>query len=81
MVMRDLGIEPLLDACVLSEEEGVAKPDPEIWRRAAVSAGLILMESTRPLHQSATPEDTRSMDQIFIALGQKVIHVGDELVW
>src|ERR1700733_9017578 len=58
-VMRDLGIEPLLDACFLREEEGVAKPDPEIWRRAAVNAGLILVESTLPLHQSVAPtEDT-----------------------
>jgi len=80
-VMRDLGIEPLLDACVLSEEEGVAKPDPEIWRRAAVHAGLILGELVHPLHQSVTPkEDTRTMDQSLTGLGQKVIHVGDELV-
>ena len=73
--MQDLGIMPFLDACVLSEEEGVAKPDPEIWRRAIdiVNAGL-----TKP---DVADTENASSNQILAGVGQHVIHVGDELVW
>ncbi|KAF8320700.1 HAD-like protein [Clavulina sp. PMI_390] len=33
-VLEDLKILPLLDVCLVSEEEGVEKPNQEIWRRA-----------------------------------------------
>jgi FMN phosphatase YigB (HAD superfamily) len=72
--MQDLDIEPLLDACVLSEEEGVAKPDPEIWRRAIINARLTLPPL---LQQSIAP----NIDQSLKGLSQSVLHVGDELDW
>lgn len=34
LVLADLGISPFLHSLVLSEEEGVEKPDAEIFRRA-----------------------------------------------
>lgn len=34
LVLTDLGISPFLHPLVLSEEEGVEKPDAEIFRRA-----------------------------------------------
>ncbi len=38
--LRQLGIHDLVDTVVLSAEEGVAKPDAEIYRRAAERIGL-----------------------------------------
>lgn len=77
--MQDLGIAPLLDACVLSEEECVAKPDPEIWRRAIVNAGLT---PALLLRQSVAPNiDKKSDDQSLNELAQDTLHVGDELDW
>ena len=38
--LRQLGIHDLFDAIVSSAEEGVAKPDAEIYRRAAERLGL-----------------------------------------
>lgn len=38
--LRDLGIHDLCDTVVSSAEEGVAKPDEEIYRRAADRIGL-----------------------------------------
>ena len=38
--LRDLGIHDLFDTVVSSAEEGVAKPDPEIYRRTAGRLGL-----------------------------------------
>ena len=34
------GLRPLLDTVLVSTEEGVAKPDPELFRRAAARLGL-----------------------------------------
>lgn len=34
------GIRPLLDGVVISGEEGIAKPDPEMFRRAAARLGV-----------------------------------------
>jgi len=34
LVLADLGISPLLHPFLLSEEEGVEKPNPEIFQRA-----------------------------------------------
>lgn len=34
LVIADLGISPFLHPLILSEEEGVEKPDAEIFRRA-----------------------------------------------
>ncbi|HEU4513309.1 MAG TPA: HAD family hydrolase [Nocardioidaceae bacterium] len=36
------GIEPLVDACVISSHEGFAKPDPRVFRLAARRAGTSL---------------------------------------
>jgi len=38
--LRELGIHDLFDTVVSSAEEGMAKPDPEIYRRAAGRLGL-----------------------------------------
>ena len=38
--LRELGIHDLFDTVVSSAEEGVAKPEPEIYRRAAQRIGL-----------------------------------------
>jgi putative hydrolase of the HAD superfamily len=38
--LRELGIHDLFDTVVSSAEEGVAKPDTEIYRRAAARLGL-----------------------------------------
>jgi putative hydrolase of the HAD superfamily len=38
--LRELGIYDLFDTVVSSAEEGVAKPEPEIYRRAAQRIGL-----------------------------------------
>lgn len=38
LVLADLGISPFLHPLVLSEEEGVDKPDAEIFRRAFTQA-------------------------------------------
>jgi putative hydrolase of the HAD superfamily len=40
--LRQLGIHDLFDTIVSSAEEGVAKPEPEIYRRAAGRIGLPL---------------------------------------
>jgi putative hydrolase of the HAD superfamily len=39
--LRELGIHDLFDTVVSSAEEGVAKPDAEIYRRAAERLGLL----------------------------------------
>jgi len=44
LVLADLGVSPFLHPLVLSEEEGVEKPDAEIFRRAFKQA---LENSTR----------------------------------
>lgn len=44
LVLADLGISPFLHPLVLSEEEGVEKPDAEIFRRALKQS---LDETTR----------------------------------
>ena len=33
-VLQDLGVLEHLEMCMISEEEGVEKPDSEIWKRA-----------------------------------------------
>ncbi len=38
-VLRDTGLEGLVDGVLTSAEEGVAKPDPELFRRALAVAG------------------------------------------
>lgn len=38
-VLRDTGLDGLVDAVLTSAEEGVAKPDPELFRRALAAAG------------------------------------------
>ena len=38
--LRELGIHDLFDTVVSSAEEGMAKPEPEIYRRAAERLGL-----------------------------------------
>lgn len=38
-VLRDTGLAGLVDAVLTSAEEGVAKPDPELFRRALAVAG------------------------------------------
>ncbi|AIY02498.1 hypothetical protein ART_2899 [Arthrobacter sp. PAMC 25486] len=38
--IQKLGLEPCVDAVVISEAEGVKKPDPEIFRLAARRLGL-----------------------------------------
>ncbi len=38
-VLRDTGLDVLVDAVLTSAEEGVAKPDPELFRRALAVAG------------------------------------------
>ncbi len=38
-VLRDTGLDGLVDAVLTSAEEGVAKPDPELFRRALAVAG------------------------------------------
>jgi putative hydrolase of the HAD superfamily len=38
-VLAGTGLAPLLDAVLTSAEEGVAKPDPELFRRALARAG------------------------------------------
>jgi putative hydrolase of the HAD superfamily len=38
--LRELGVHDLFDTVVSSAEEGVAKPEPEIYRRAADRIGL-----------------------------------------
>jgi putative hydrolase of the HAD superfamily len=38
--LRELGIHDLFDTVVSSAEEGMAKPEPEIYRRAAERIGL-----------------------------------------
>jgi len=35
-----LGLEPLLDAVLVSEEEGLRKPDPQLFHRAAARLGV-----------------------------------------
>lgn len=39
-VLRETGLAPRLDAVLTSAEEGVAKPDPAIFRRALERAGV-----------------------------------------
>jgi REG-2-like HAD superfamily hydrolase len=39
-LLRELGVERWIDAVVVSAEEGVEKPDPEILRRAAARVGV-----------------------------------------
>ena len=38
-VLRDTGLDGLVDAVLTSAEEGVAKPDPELFRRALAVVG------------------------------------------
>lgn len=38
--VRVAGLEPLIDACVVSESIGVSKPDPAIFRYAARACGV-----------------------------------------
>lgn len=40
--IRSAGIEPLVDAVVISSHEGFAKPDPRVFRLAAQRAGCTL---------------------------------------
>lgn len=40
--LRSAGIEPLVDAVVISSHEGFAKPDPRVFRLAAQRAGTSL---------------------------------------
>lgn len=65
--MQDLEIQPLLDVCVLSEEEGVEKPDSEIWRRAIRGAFPRNPKADASIVQA--PRDEL----------KEVLHVGDEL--
>ena len=43
-VLADLGVLPLLNPILLSEEEGVEKPSSEIFRRACERAGVTTKE-------------------------------------
>lgn len=63
--MQDLSVLSLVDVCILSEEEGVEKPNSEIWRRGLNALSSDLDLSTR------MPEDQTAI----------VMHVGDEIVW
>lgn len=47
-VLRDTGLAPRLDAVLTSAEEGVAKPDPELFARALARAGGV--EPVAALH-------------------------------
>jgi len=53
-LLRDLGVERWIDAAVVSAEEGVEKPDPEILRRAAAKLGV---EPTQLVHVGDEQDD------------------------
>lgn len=67
LVLEDLGLSPLLDACILSEEEGIEKPNPEIWARGIRAAGL----GSPPIYNGT----------IQPPIAHEIMHVGDELEW
>lgn len=71
LVLEDLGLESILDACVLSEEEGIEKPNPEIWARGIRAAGL----------PEGVPPISITNGVIDSVLAHDVMHVGDELEW
>lgn len=77
-VLQDLEITPFLDACVLSEEEGVEKPDSELWRRAIRA---VVQRKSALVDGDDGPSEEIGGTAGFIptTLGKDVLHVGDEL--
>jgi putative hydrolase of the HAD superfamily len=68
-VLAQTGLTPLLDGAVISAQEGVAKPDPEIFARALAVAGVLAEEA---VHVGDTPEvDVAGA----LAAGVRAVHV------
>jgi putative hydrolase of the HAD superfamily len=68
-VLARTGLAPLLDGAVISAQEGVAKPDPAIFRRALAVAGVAAGEA---VHVG----DTAEVDIAgALAAGVRAIHV------
>lgn len=72
-VLQDLSVLSLLDACILSEEEGVEKPNAEIWRRG-LKAISVSPDSDSLTPRSLGKHEEGDWDEV-------VMHVGDEIKW